>query len=419
MNEITEVINTTLENLNKENKLITPLNYEKEFFSLLKKTDLILEDYVDFEEITNQLTKEEKAFFNENNITTFKELAIIFSKRIEQSDIKEFLKHLAYYMRPSLNNIDVKNDIDKVCAEIASNPNNLISNESKRKLRSLTNIRIKNERQFFDDKSSDVKKLVLFISDYFKKILVKNKTSIEEVITIKNEIKNLKLSNSSLDDLLVLQDRLLEATEKFEKALLSNNVVIKNTKNESELLYEQIEVLQESLIKAEEEKSIDYLTGVLTRRAFEMESERIEKEYKVYDSNYAVVFFDIDHFKKINDTHGHGCGDIVLSTFSSILKKLTRTEDLIVRYGGEEFVTIVHYKNKIEISNYLRRVKNIITNNKFVCKNIKLNVQFCAGVSFRNNYNSYEEALLKADNLLYKAKQSGRNKIILDNDEIY
>lgn len=419
MNEITQIINATLENLKQQNKLLTPINYEKEFLKIFKKSNLILEDYVEFKEIVNQLSKEEKVFFQSNNITTFKELAVLLNKRITQSDIKEFLKHLAFYMTPSLNNMNIKKDIDDICSEIANNPNNLINNETKRKLRSLTNIRIKKEREFFDNKTSDVKKLLVFIGDYFKKVLSKSETSLDEVIAIKNEIKNLKLSESSIEELESLQNKLLEATEKFEKTLMKNNKIIKNTNIESEVLYEQIEILQKSLNKAEEEKSIDYLTGVLTRRAFEMECERIEKEYAVYDANYAIVFFDIDNFKNINDTHGHSCGDVVLSTFASILKKLTRTEDLVVRFGGEEFITIVHYKNKIEISNYLRRVKNIITNNKFICKDIKLNIQFCAGVCFRNNYSSYEEALVKADNLLYEAKNSGRNKIIVDNNDIY
>ena len=419
MNKITEITNATLENLNQQNKLVTPLNYEIEFLKLFKKTNLILEDYVEFQEIVNTLSSEEKLFFSSNKITTFKELAVLLSKRINQSDIKEFLKHLAFYMTPSLNNKNIKNDIDVVCAEIAHNPNNLINNETKRKLRSLTNIRIKKERDYFDNKTSDVKKLLFFIGDYFKKVLSKSETRLEEVIIIKNEIKNLKLSDSSALELEILQKKLLKATEKFEKALLENDVIVKKTKNESEILCEQIEVLRESLLKAEEEKSIDYLTGVLTRRAFKMESIRIENEYKIYDSDYAIVFFDIDHFKNINDTHGHSCGDVVLSTFASILKKLTRTEDLIVRFGGEEFITVVHYKNKLEISNYLRRVKNIITNNKFIYKDIKLNVEFCAGVSFRSNYESYDETLLKADNLLYEAKNSGRNKIMVDTNEIY
>ena len=184
-------------------------------------------------------------------------------------------------------------------------------------------------------------------------------------------------------------------------------------------MYEQIEELQVCLNKAEEEKSIDFLTGVLTRRAFDVETARIETNFKTFGSNYAMIFFDIDHFKKVNDTYGHACGDFVLKTFASILNKLTRNEDIIVRYGGEEFVSMVHYKDKSEIINYVIRVKNIITNNKFVYNDIKLKVAFCAGVTFRNNYITFEDALIKSDELLYEAKHSGRNKIIFDSGEVF
>ncbi len=170
-------------------------------------------------------------------------------------------------------------------------------------------------------------------------------------------------------------------------------------------MHEQIQKLQENLSKAEEEKSIDYLTEILTRRAYVLEIERVENEYSVFDSKYALVFFDIDHFKVINDSYGHDCGDAVLATFAKILKKLTRTEDIIARYGGEEFIAIVHYKNIIEVTNYLSRAKNIITNNKFLYKDLKLNVQFSAGVTFRKNYNSYDETIKEADKLLYNAKK--------------
>ena len=97
-----------------------------------------------------------------------------------------------------------------------------------------------------------------------------------------------------------------------------------------------------------------------------MRQKKIEREYKAFESSYFLVFIDLDHLKKINDTYGHGCGDAVLSTFGSILKKLTRDEDIVSRYGGEEFICLVHYKNDLEIKYYLKRMKNIIEDNKFL-----------------------------------------------------
>ena len=74
---------------------------------------------------------------------------------------------------------------------------------------------------------------------------------------------------------------------------------------------------------------------------------------------------------------------------------------------------MIHYGETIEVKNYLQRVKNIISNNKFIYKDNKIDVRFCAGVSFRDKYNSYEDCMKKADELLYIAKADGRDRIVL------
>jgi len=172
------------------------------------------------------------------------------------------------------------------------------------------------------------------------------------------------------------------------------------------------------LEKEKEQKHIDYLTGLLNRRSYEIEIKKFEKKYSVFDASYAVVFLDIDHFKSINDTYGHDCGDSILKTFAQILKMLTRDEDKVVRYGGEEFVCLIRYDDHREVLKYVKRIKSLIEKNNFVFNNKKIKVQFCAGVALRNNYVSYSEAVNEADKLLYKAKHSGRNKIIVDNNII-
>lgn len=413
MKDITEIINITLKNLDKNNVLITPTNFEKEFCFILRQTDLLLEECVEFDEIVDSLSDDEKKTFENNQLSTFRDLANLLNRRISESQIKHFLKDFSNFMAPSIN-CDIKSEINKVCTDIASEPNRLINNETVRQLRKLTEDRIKNDKLLFNEKTTDVKKLILFLGNHLKKTLKQSTVTIEEIIDIKNDIKNLKLSKSSKDDLNILQDKLISLMERFEKSIEENKEEIIIGKSENDYLYKQIEDLQYSLNKAEKEKAIDYLTGVLTRRAYDIELKRIEENFKVFDTNYAIIFFDLDHFKKINDNYGHDCGDSILSTFASILKKLTRTEDIISRYGGEEFVSLVQYNNKLEIENYIRRVKNIINNNRFIYSEVKINVEFCAGVSFRENYSSYSEAVRKADKLLYKAKDEGRNKIILD-----
>lgn len=418
MKDIIEIINTTIKNLNNKNVLITPTNFEREFYSILKTTDLILEESIEFDDIVDNLSKEEKKSFTNNSYDTFRDLTTLLNNRIPDIEIKHFLKDFSYFMSPSIDK-DIKEEIDEICTSIASNPKELLNTETIRELRKLTNKRITNDKLLFNEKTDDVKKLIFFLGDHFKKTLNNSRITMDEVVEIKDELTSLKLSNSSKNELELLQEKIMRIMERFENSLINNEKDALSGQTQSDYLYEQIEELQASLNKAEEEKSIDYLTGVLTRRAYMLKLDQLERNYKIFDSNYAIIFYDIDNFKMINDTYGHLCGDFILKTFASILKKLTRTEDIISRYGGEEFLSIVFSNNTLDIESYLRRVKNIITNNRFVYGDIKIHVEFCAGVTFRNNYNSYEDAFKFSDKLLYQAKEEGRNKIILDTGVIF
>ena len=144
----------------------------------------------------------------------------------------------------------------------------------------------------------------------------------------------------------------------------------------------------------------------------------MEKKFSIFNSNYAIVFYDIDHFKNINDQFGHACGDIVLKSFAGILKDLTRKEDVIARYGGEEFIALINYQDEVEIQRYIKRVKKIFETTNFIYKDTKIKIKFCAGVTYRNKYDSFLEAKKRADELLYDAKRNGRNKVIFDNSII-
>ncbi|WP_321468357.1 GGDEF domain-containing protein [Halarcobacter sp.] len=414
MKEISEVVKLTLKNLSQHNIEATPENYEKEFFSIVEKNNIHFNEIDEFHKLINKLSTTDKKSLNS---ISYREISKLLSSRVKNEDLKYFLKHLSYFMLPSLSS-QVKDEINKVCTELSNDPKNLINVNIIRKLRKITNIRINEDKKIFNEKNSDLKKLMSFLSTFLRNRIEKNIITLDEVDNIKHEINSLKLAKSTDDDLKKLYEKFSLVIEEFSDVVNNNNDEIIKGKQESEELYSQIEKLKHNLSLAEEEKSIDFLTKALTRRAYTEEAEKVEREYNAFDSTYVLIFIDLDHFKYINDTYGHDCGDSVLTTFGSILKKLTRDEDIIARYGGEEFICLVHYKNVSDIRNYLIRMKNIIKNNKFVYKDIKLTIKFSAGAALRENYKSYEETLNKADTLLYKAKELGRNKIILDNGEV-
>ena len=104
--------------------------------------------------------------------------------------------------------------------------------------------------------------------------------------------------------------------------------------------------------------------------------------------------------------------------FAKVLNKNTREHDILGRYGGEEFVAIVHFNLKRELLKYLKRIKAIINENSFIYKNQKIKVTFSAGVAIRNNHDTYDGTIQKADLLLYEAKEGGRNKIVIEDGTI-
>lgn len=253
---------------------------------------------------------------------------------------------------------------------------------------------------------------------YFDKSLLESSNSTSEISNIKNELEELCISDSSQRELGFLQTKLVDTIYNIENTMLKNNKELNQNKNSFAQLHETISKLQEELAVAKEERNTDFLTNVLNRRAYHKEIEKIEKKHDIFNTKYAVIFYDIDHFKRINDSYGHTCGDHILKTFGGIIKNLTRQGDIIARYGGEEFIALVNYKNEDEVINYVKRVKKLIENNFFVFEDIKIQIKFSAGITFRDKYNSYMEAKKRADELLYQAKQLGRDKIIVDEGTI-
>lgn len=187
-------------------------------------------------------------------------------------------------------------------------------------------------------------------------------------------------------------------------ARIATQVKLKN-------LYDE---LQEKNRMLEELSKKDGLTNLFNRRYFQ---ERVTEEFsraRRYDFPMSFIIFDIDHFKDINDTHGHPAGDEVLRHIAKMLTSNIRDVDIPARYGGEEFTLILpHTKlcNAVAVAERLRRQIEshpVEFHDKSIPVTISLGV---AGIP-DNNPKSCNELIQFADEALYKAKQSGRNRTI-------
>lgn len=152
----------------------------------------------------------------------------------------------------------------------------------------------------------------------------------------------------------------------------------------------------------------DNLTNIHNRNYLTKKKTSLEAS----PSNLYLCLLDIDHFKAINDTYGHYVGDIVLKHLSAIMKRLIRNDDLLVRFGGEEFIIIIESESDVLASNIFHRIKDSISRVPVLIGKEKIFITYSSGLVRLGS--DLDDAIKKADELLYKAKNYGRNCIISD-----
>ncbi len=158
----------------------------------------------------------------------------------------------------------------------------------------------------------------------------------------------------------------------------------------------------------------DHLTGVLNRRGLLEEFERIKKRSSASSRHVALVLFDIDHFKKINDRFGHQSGDAVLVHFCNIAQRVIGDRGLFVRMGGEEFALVAEVESPSSTVTLAESIRSSLLLSKITARNEAIKVTTSVGIS---------EALIKdaelsvmmteADRALYAAKKAGRNRTVI------
>lgn len=171
---------------------------------------------------------------------------------------------------------------------------------------------------------------------------------------------------------------------------------------ENSLLYKELEKLNQR----------DPLLGIYNRKYF---FEYLEKnESKKAKDKFAIIMIDIDDFKKINDTYGHQFGDKILMSTVSVVKNGINEGDILARYGGEEFILYISgYENEEKVYEKVEAIRQNLEKEKVTFNDKCKSVTASFGVSFFPlNGTDLNELISKADDLLYKGKKSGKNKVV-------
>jgi diguanylate cyclase (GGDEF)-like protein len=205
----------------------------------------------------------------------------------------------------------------------------------------------------------------------------------------------------------LLEQRVQDRTEALTQAnheLKEEIAERQRVEQERELLIKQLKQLAET----------DALTGLLNRRAFFSLAEREIRRTQRHGQPLAIMIFDIDRFKQINDSYGHAIGDQVLQSVAQVCQSLAREIDILGRYGGEEFVLLVQEADEATARNVAERLRLGIMQTAIPTDSGQINVSASFGVAATTTPISDIAPLLnQADAALYEAKRTGRNRVVV------
>jgi diguanylate cyclase len=203
-----------------------------------------------------------------------------------------------------------------------------------------------------------------------------------------------------------LIERMDAATNEIRAELQASRAELGETRGE-------LKSIRDQLSEAREAVQHDPLTGVLNRRGMDIALPREVARARRVNATLSVGMVDLDHFKHINDTFGHQAGDRVLVHLIELMRSVLRETDLIVRYGGEEFLVILPDTDMQGARLVLDRLQDIVVKSPVIHEGRRISVGFSAGVAqFRNDDNG-AMLVLRADRALQSAKRGGRSQVVL------
>lgn len=314
---------------------------------------------------------------------------------------------VAYSLTPSIADY-LNEEMNLFCKSINDNPSILGEKNIAEQFKDLIKKRIDMDRAEISSSNKVLNEVLEQISSKIINILSTATNSHEKVKEIKKEIEGIQSSDKSM---ILIKNKLLTIVSSFEEEVQS---LKDKTKQEASILNElkgRVQGLEQEVNKLREESQVDFLTQLANKRQLEDQLRLAEESFNRYGINYSIAFFDIDHFKSINDTYGHTAGDTILANIGSLILSQIRKLDCAGRYGGEEFMVILPHASVQDAYKFAEKIRILVSEQKFLCKGQTISVKVSGGVSDRSKYTNQEEFVEEVDKLLYAAKNAGRNNI--------
>lgn len=187
--------------------------------------------------------------------------------------------------------------------------------------------------------------------------------------------------------------------------------LIRSTIQEGGKLREMTQTLSARSETLEHAALTDGLTGMQNRRYFDDALKEYLGEFKRINKPIGLIVLDLDHFKMVNDTHGHDVGDEVLRQVSACLKNFTRYHDIAARLGGEEFAVVAPNMDIDGVGKFAERIRRAVADLVIQSGNVRLKVTTSIGVAVWDGKEEADGFYRRADRMLYQAKRMGRNRV--------
>lgn len=267
-----------------------------------------------------------------------------------------------------------------------------------------------NESSAVTQEREELKKIIGSLASHIQSLAISSENFGSKLENYSRQVA----ATTTLDEIRVVQKAILSETQSIQK---ENSVAREKLLESEKRLREssqRITQLETELEKARKEKFTDHLTQLFNRGYLDEKLKEDTAAFARYGDPFCLIIFDVDHFKKFNDTYGHQTGDRVLQAVARTAKETMRTSDTVARYGGEEFVVVVYKAKLDEAVKVAENLREAVAGHEFVFKGEAKVVQvtISLGVAQAVKGDTPKSLIERADACLYEAKKQGRNRTV-------
>ena len=326
----------------------------------------------------------------------------------QSCDLKNISSLLISSLVPSIAS-SVNDQIATLSEKIKNKPSLLDSASVANEIKSAISLRIaldkESVKEMVESLDSVLDKLSLRLID----MIEQSDASTTEIQKIKSELESYNETDTS--NFKIAHKKLYTIAVALEENTQLLTRDLKGHSSEVTTLAGRVKELEDELSRSKQESKEDFLTKLFNKRALDGFMNVKEAEFARYGHNYSVVMFDLDFFKAVNDNFGHDAGDAILAAFAKILKKESRTVDIVGRFGGEEFMAILSETDTKGGVVFAEKVRRSVEKARFMYKGKRIRITVSSGVSERKLHSSLQNTINSSDEYLYQAKNSGRNQV--------